>query len=258
MSATIGNDCAHTNASSTTCLPAELHTKYRKRMLCPPAASATTTSRCQREPHPLNRIKVDLDRTLGTIDRNVFGGFVEHLGRCVYGGIYDPGSPLADATGCARTSEAAIDRLRLANIRYPGGNFVSGYRWRDGVGPVEDRPRRAELAWASGRAEHLRDQRVHRLLPDARRGALPRRQLRRRRPARGARLGRVLQRHHRHGPGPAARAARLSRAAPGPLLGHRQRGRRCLADRRQDRRPSTPGPTTSSPRSCAGRTRRSS
>ena len=97
----------------------------------------------------MNRIKVDLDRTIGAIDRNIFGGFVEHLGRCVYGGIYDPESPLADAAGLRSDVKAAIERLRLSNIRYPGGNFVSGYRWRDGVGPVEDRPRRAELAWAS-------------------------------------------------------------------------------------------------------------
>jgi alpha-N-arabinofuranosidase len=97
----------------------------------------------------LNRIKIDLDRTLGRIDRNIFGGFVEHLGRCVYGGIYDPGSPLADQNGLRSDVRAALARLRLANIRYPGGNFVSGYRWRDGVGPVDERPRRADLAWAS-------------------------------------------------------------------------------------------------------------
>lgn len=97
----------------------------------------------------LNRIKLDLDRTLGPIDRNIFGGFVEHLGRCVYGGIYDPNSPLADETGLRSDLRHALARLRLANVRYPGGNFVSGYRWRDGVGPIEDRPRRADLAWAS-------------------------------------------------------------------------------------------------------------
>jgi alpha-N-arabinofuranosidase len=97
----------------------------------------------------LNRIKVDLDRTLGRIDRNLFGGFVEHLGRSVYGGIHDPASPLADGTGLRSDLKDAIERLRLANVRYPGGNFVSGYRWRDGVGPVDERPRRADLAWAS-------------------------------------------------------------------------------------------------------------
>jgi alpha-N-arabinofuranosidase len=97
----------------------------------------------------LNRIKLDLDRTTGTIDRNVFGGFVEHLGRCVYGGIYDPASPLADETGLRSDVKGALERMRLANVRYPGGNFVSGYRWRDGVGPVGERPPRPDLAWAS-------------------------------------------------------------------------------------------------------------
>lgn len=97
----------------------------------------------------MNRIKIDLDRTLGRIDPNLFGGFVEHLGRCVYGGIYDPSSPLADANGLRSDVRAAVDRLRPTNIRYPGGNFVSGYRWRDGVGPLADRPQRLDLAWSS-------------------------------------------------------------------------------------------------------------
>jgi alpha-N-arabinofuranosidase len=95
----------------------------------------------------LNRIKVDPDRVLGAIDRKIFGSFVEHLGRCVYGGIHDPESPLADANGLRSDVRAAIERLRISTIRYPGGNFVSGYRWRDGVGPVADRPTRPDLAW---------------------------------------------------------------------------------------------------------------
>jgi alpha-N-arabinofuranosidase len=97
----------------------------------------------------LNRIKVDLDRTLGDIDPNIFGGFVEHVGRCVYGGIYQPASPLADEGGLRSDVRAAIERLRPSLIRYPGGNFVSGYRWRDGVGPIEERPARSDLAWGS-------------------------------------------------------------------------------------------------------------
>lgn len=97
----------------------------------------------------LNRIKVDLDRTLGQIDPNLFGGFVEHLGRCVYGGIYDPASALADEHGLRSDLRAAIERLGPTNVRYPGGNFASGYRWRDGVGPLPDRPSRADLAWSA-------------------------------------------------------------------------------------------------------------
>lgn len=95
----------------------------------------------------MNTIKVDPDRTLGALERNVFGGFAEHLGRCIYGGIYDEGSPLADAEGYRQDVIAAVKRLGMPVIRYPGGNFVSGYRWMDGVGPKDERPARAELAW---------------------------------------------------------------------------------------------------------------
>ena len=92
-------------------------------------------------------ISIELDRTLGDIDPNIFGGFAEHLGRHIYGGIFEPESPLADADGLRSDVQAAIRRFRMPAIRYPGGNFVSGYRWRDAVGPVEERKARMELAW---------------------------------------------------------------------------------------------------------------
>ncbi len=95
----------------------------------------------------MNEIRIDPERVIGDIDRNIFGGFAEHLGRCIYGGIYEPGSPLADEQGFRTDVMEALRRLRLPVIRYPGGNFVSGYRWRDGVGPLSDRPVRTELAW---------------------------------------------------------------------------------------------------------------
>ena len=95
----------------------------------------------------MNRIKIDPERTLGMIDRNIFGGFAEHLGRCIYGGIYDPDSPLADQDGLRTDVLAALGRLQMPLVRYPGGNFVSGYRWRDGIGPVRERPARIDLAW---------------------------------------------------------------------------------------------------------------
>lgn len=94
-----------------------------------------------------NRISIDVERTISAIDRNVFGGFAEHLGRCIYGGIYEPGSPLADERGLRTDVIKALKRLRMPVVRYPGGNFVSGYRWRDGVGPQEERAARTELAW---------------------------------------------------------------------------------------------------------------
>ncbi|MEU4688106.1 alpha-N-arabinofuranosidase [Actinoplanes sp. NPDC023714] len=83
------------------------------------------------------------------VNRRTFGSFVEHMGRCVYSGIYEPGHPLADEDGF-RTDVLALAReLGVTMVRYPGGNFVSGYRWEDGVGPVADRPRRRDLAWRS-------------------------------------------------------------------------------------------------------------
>ncbi len=95
----------------------------------------------------MDRISIDLERRIGDIDRNVFGGFVEHLGRCVHGGIFEPGSPRSGADGLRTDVLEAARRLRYSNIRYPGGNYVSAYRWRDGVGPVEERPVRYDPAW---------------------------------------------------------------------------------------------------------------
>ncbi|WP_020574447.1 alpha-N-arabinofuranosidase [Actinopolymorpha alba] len=84
---------------------------------------------------------------IAAIDPRIRGSFVEHLGRCVYGGIYEPGHPDADADGF-RTDVLALTReLGVTTVRYPGGNFVSGYRWEDGIGPRAERPRRLDLAW---------------------------------------------------------------------------------------------------------------
>ena len=93
------------------------------------------------------KIKIDLDRTIGTVDQRIYGGFIEHLGRCIYGGIFDEGSPLSDAHGFRRDVIEALRALHTPVLRWPGGNFVSGYHWLDGVGLVEQRPRRMELAW---------------------------------------------------------------------------------------------------------------
>jgi alpha-L-arabinofuranosidase len=95
----------------------------------------------------MNIVKIDPERIIGSIDRNIFGGFAEHLGRCIYGGIYEPESRLSDSDGLRQDVLDALRRLRMPLIRYPGGNFVSGYRWWDGVGPVEQRPARMDLAW---------------------------------------------------------------------------------------------------------------
>jgi len=93
------------------------------------------------------RIKIDMDRRLGRIDPFVYGYFIEHLGRCIYGGIYEEGSPLSDERGFRTDVLEAVRGLRVPILRWPGGNFVSGYHWMDGIGPKEQRPRRMELAW---------------------------------------------------------------------------------------------------------------
>jgi alpha-N-arabinofuranosidase len=93
------------------------------------------------------RIAIDKDFRVGEVDPRLYGSFVEHLGRCVYGGIYEPGHPTADEHGFRQDVLALVRELGVPFVRYPGGNFVSGYDWRDGVGPVEERPRRLDLAW---------------------------------------------------------------------------------------------------------------
>ena len=86
---------------------------------------------------------------VGKVDPRVYGSFIEHLGRAVYGGIYEPGHPEADENGFRRDVLRLIRELNVPVVRYPGGNFVSGYNWEDGVGPAAARPRRLELAWGT-------------------------------------------------------------------------------------------------------------
>lgn len=93
------------------------------------------------------KICIGRDRSIGEIDPRVYGSFIEHLGRAVYGGIYEPGHPAADRQGFRQDVLSLVRELGIPIVRYPGGNFVSGYNWEDGIGPVEQRPRRMELAW---------------------------------------------------------------------------------------------------------------
>ena len=95
------------------------------------------------------QIDVLTARPIGTVDRQVFGSFTEHLGRCVYGGVFDEGSLRSGPEGFRIDVLAAVRDLGVTNVRWPGGNFVSGYHWTDGIGPPDTRPRRAELAWHS-------------------------------------------------------------------------------------------------------------
>jgi alpha-N-arabinofuranosidase len=95
------------------------------------------------------RLYVDTHRTIAPVDRNIFGSFLEHLGRAIYEGIYDPGSKLSDENGFRKDVMNEVREMGVPIIRYPGGNFVSGYNWLDGVGPKQDRPRVLDKAWNS-------------------------------------------------------------------------------------------------------------
>ena len=85
--------------------------------------------------------------TVGDVDPRIFGSFIEHLGRAVYHGIYEPGHPTADEEGFRGDVIDMVKKLGVPIVRYPGGNFVSGYKWEDGTGDKSKRPRRLELAW---------------------------------------------------------------------------------------------------------------
>jgi alpha-L-arabinofuranosidase len=93
------------------------------------------------------RIKIDVDRTIGQVDPLLFGSFTEHLGRMIYGGIYDEKSPLSDADGYRKDVMQAVKDLGVTILRWPGGNFSSSYNWFDGIGPKDKRPTRLDLAW---------------------------------------------------------------------------------------------------------------
>ena len=95
------------------------------------------------------RIRLQKDCIISPIDPRVFGSFIEHLGRAVYTGIYEPGHPTADAFGFRGDVEELIRPLHVTQIRYPGGNFLSGYDWRDGIGPKDKRPVRPDMAWSA-------------------------------------------------------------------------------------------------------------
>lgn len=94
-------------------------------------------------------VKANKNRLVSEIDKRIYGSFVEHLGRAVYEGIYEPDHPTANELGFRQDVIEAVSELNVPLVRYPGGNFVSGYNWEDGIGPREDRPKRLDLAWKS-------------------------------------------------------------------------------------------------------------
>ncbi|MBI5029881.1 MAG: alpha-N-arabinofuranosidase [Chloroflexi bacterium] len=95
------------------------------------------------------------DYAIAPVDPRIFGGFLEHLGRAVYQGVYQPDSIHADEEGFRKDVLAALREMRMTALRYPGGNFASGYHWQDGIGPRESRPRIRELAWQSIEPNHF-------------------------------------------------------------------------------------------------------
>lgn len=94
-------------------------------------------------------LSIDLGESISKIDPRIWGSFTEHLGRCVYEGIYQPNHPTSDQDGFRQDVIKAVKKLKVPLIRYPGGNFVSGYNWQDGIGPKDQRPTRLDLAWQS-------------------------------------------------------------------------------------------------------------
>ncbi|MEN3008626.1 alpha-N-arabinofuranosidase [Pseudothermotoga sp.] len=93
------------------------------------------------------QIVVKKSKVLGPISKYIYGHFVEHLGRCIYGGIYDENSPLSDERGFRRDVLESVKKIKVSILRWPGGNFASNYHWEDGIGPKESRPVRFDLAW---------------------------------------------------------------------------------------------------------------
>ena len=93
------------------------------------------------------KLIIDKDFVIGSVDKRIYGSFIEHLGRAVYDGIYQPDSPFSDEQGFRKDTMELVNELNVPIVRYPGGNFVSGFCWEDSVGPKEERPSRVDLAW---------------------------------------------------------------------------------------------------------------
>ncbi|NLD25913.1 MAG: alpha-N-arabinofuranosidase [Acholeplasmataceae bacterium] len=101
------------------------------------------------------KIFVDKNIKIGSVNKHLFGSFIEHLGRAVYTGIYEPGHPTADANGFRTDVIEMIRGLNVPIVRYPGGNYLSGYNWEDGIGPKAHRPTRLDLAWQTIEDNHF-------------------------------------------------------------------------------------------------------
>src|SRR5689334_4628031 len=99
-------------------------------------------ARAQNAPHA--RIKVDTERVISAIDPKLYGNFIEHLGRCIDGGVFQEKSPLSDSNGFRKDVLDSAKKMGIGILRWPGGNFSSNYHWKDGIGPRDQRPPRLE------------------------------------------------------------------------------------------------------------------
>jgi alpha-N-arabinofuranosidase len=124
------------------------HLTISRRSFSKAAIAAPWVLRAQQGPLRA-RIKIDTERVIDDIDPKIYGNFVEHLGRCIEGGIFDENSPLSDANGFRRDVMDATKKLGVSILRWPGGNFSSNYHWKDGIGPRDKRPPRLEMAWGT-------------------------------------------------------------------------------------------------------------
>lgn len=101
------------------------------------------------------KIEIETKRKIGEIDRKIYGHFIEHLGRCIYGGIYEENSPLSDENGFRKDVLEALKKINVPVLRWPGGNFASNYHWMDGIGPKEKRPKKLDTAWMAEDNNHF-------------------------------------------------------------------------------------------------------
>jgi alpha-L-arabinofuranosidase len=155
----------------------------------------------------------------------VFGGFVEHLGRCIHGGLHEEGSPLSDDCGFRKDVLGLLRELRLGVLRRPGGKFVSNHHWADGIGPKDARPRRPELAWGGEESNRFGTDEFLAYCEELGTEPYICLNMGTGTPGRRAGLGRVLQLGRPHVLGGAAAGERARRAVPGHLLGAGQRRR---------------------------------
>ena len=122
--------------------------KLTRRSFSTALMAAPWIARAQQTPGRA-RIKIDTERVISDIDPKIYGNFLEHLGRCIEGGVFEEGSKLSDSPGFRKDVFDAAKNLNTGILRWPGGNFSSNYRWKDGIGPRDQRPPRLEMAWGT-------------------------------------------------------------------------------------------------------------